>query len=333
MNNQSQLLVKGSVMILSLAFFAACNMGKKDSAPVESSARQSTDGGATLCSINGEAVISESDFLNNLNQMIQSNPYFRGATLDSLPKELLRKFLDQLTTQALIEKYSVKNNVENDAEYIKAYNETEKLLKRSLMVQIFEKKIYDNLKVSDSDIKKHYAENKDKFVKVAGGVLAMGARFESEDAANAFLATVQNNIDDFEKLATADKNAKFRNFDRVSKESKGFQYETVPAPVKETVLGMTKLPGVEKVKAGKDFWVVKAWDKQNTTLFELEEVKSHIESMLKNNLFKDALESRIKDLKKDFKISVNEDYFKEAESLPQDADDSLEHEDAVAAAA
>ena len=332
MKNQTQMLLKGSVMILSLTFMAGCDLFKKKEA--ETSAKmpsQATDSGATLGSINGEAVVSEADFLNNLQQMVQSNPYFRGATIESLPKELLRKFLDQLMTQALIEKYSVKNNIENDAEFIKAYNETEKLLKRSLMVQIFEKKIYDNLKVSDSDIKKHYAENKDRFVKVAGGVLAMGARFDSEKAADAFLAKVKTHLDDFEKLATADKSAKFRNFDRVTKESKGFQYEAVPAPVKETVLGMTKLPGVEKVKAGKDFWVVKAWDKQTTVLFELDEVKAHIESMLKNNLFKDALEARIKDLKKGFTIKVNEEYFKE--TLPQESEAEVAKEESVAAAA
>lgn len=332
MKNQSQLLLKGSVMILSLTFMAGCDIFKsKEAATPAKASSQPVDGGATLASINGEAVISEADFLNNLQQMIQSNPYFRGATVESLPKELLRKFLDQLTTQALIEKYSLKNNVENDAEYIKAYNETEKLLKRSLMVQIFEKKLYDALKVSESDIKKHYDENKDRFVKVAGGVLAMGARFETEAAADEFLTKAKANMDDFEKLATADKSAKFKNFDRVTKESKGFQYETVPAPVKEAVLAMTKVPGVEKVKAGKDFWVVKAWDKQNTTLFELEEVKSHIESMLKNNLFKDALDARVKELKKDFSITVNEEYFKETN--PQEPEADVTHAESVASAA
>lgn len=325
MKNQSQLLLKGSAMILSLTFLSGCEMFKKKEVTESSKATTEAEAvGKTLCSINGEAVISEADFINNLKQMIQSNPYFRGATLESLPKELLRKFLDQLTTQALIEKYSIKNHIEDDAEYIKAYNETEKLLKRSLMVQVFEKKLYDSLKVSDSDIKKHYAENKDRFVKVAGGVLAMGARFESEQAADAFLTKAKSNMDDFEKLATSDTSAKFRNFDRVTKESKGFQYETVPTPVKDAVLAMTKLPGLEKVKAGKEFWVVKAWDKQDTVIFELEEVKAHIESMLKNNLFKDALEARVKEIKKDFNVNVNEAYFKEDVLSPDETEEAIE---------
>lgn len=313
MKNIPQFFIKGSAMVLTLSLISGCDFFKKkssESTTVSSSETSKADG-APLYTINGEVAITEGEFLNNLQQMIQANPYFRGATIDSLPKELLRKFFDQLATQALIEKYSVKNSVQNDPEYIKAYNETEKLLKRSLMVQMFEKKIYDGINVSDSDIKKHFAENKDRFVKSAGGVLAMGARFDTEAAADAFMAKAKTNVNDFENLAKADKAGKFKDFGRVSKESKGFQYDVVPAPIKEAVLAMHKLPSVEKIKSGKEFWVVKASDKQDTVLFDIEEVRGHIEGMLKNNLFRDALEKRIKDLKNDFSVTVNEDYFKE----------------------
>ncbi len=296
-------------MVLSLMLLSGCDFLKKKETPAPKTTAQAAEAGASLCTINGETVITESEFMNNLVQMIQSNPYFKGASLDSLPKELLRKFFDQLTTQALIEKFSVKTNVEKDPEFVKAYNETEKLLKRSLMVQLFEKKIYDNIKVSDGDISKHYSENKDRFVKVAGGTLAMGARFENEEAANAFLAKAKANMDDFENMAKKD--GKFRDFGRVTKESRGMQYEVVPGPIKDTVLSANKLPMVDKVKTGKEFWVVKAWDKKDTTLFDLDEVKPHIEAMLKNNLFRDALEKRVKELNSEFTVVVNEDFFKD----------------------
>lgn len=314
MKKMSQLIVQGSVMIISLVLVSGCDLfKKKEEAPASQKpvVPASADNGIALCSIDGDVVITEGEFLSNLSQMVQSNPYFRGASVDALPKELLHKFFDQLTTQALIEKYSIKNNIEQDEEYVKAYNETEKLLKRSLMVQIFEKKIYDNIKVSDSEISKHYSENKDRFVKSAGGVLAVGARFDSEESANTFLDVIKDKLDDFEKLAKEEKAAKFKDFGRVSKDSKGFQYESVPGPIKDSVLAMRKLPGVEKVKAGKEFWVVKAWDKKDTVIFALDEVRSHIESMLKNNLFRDALEKRVKELKTGFNIVINEDYFKE----------------------
>lgn len=322
MKKMSPFIAKGSAAALSLMLLSGCEYFKKKSEPEQTKASEEAKAGAVLCTIGGEPAITESEFRSNLNQMLQANPYFRGASAESLPKELLRRFFDQLSTQVVIEKYALKNDIEKDPEFIKAYNETEKLLKRTLMVQVFEKKLYDGIKVDDADITKHYSENKDRFVKVAGGVLLIGARFERDDLANAFLVKVKAAPDNFEKLAKADKDAKFKNFDRVNKDTRGFQQETIPAPVRETALAMNKLPGIEKVKAGKEIWVIKVWDKKDTTLFAIEEVKSHIESMLKNNKFKDELDKRVKTIKDELKVVVNEKFFEgdKKEGEKKDAD-------------
>jgi nicotinamide riboside kinase len=322
--------LKGTAFILSLTLVTGCDLLKKKA---DTKSTESATSGMTLCTIDGEAVITEQEYKNSLAQMIQSNPYFKGASAESLPKELQRKFFEQLSMQALIEKHAIKHDIEKDPEYIKAYNETEKLLKRSLMVQIFEKKIYDGLKVTDEDINKYYNENKERFVKVAGGVLAQGIRFDSDAAATAFLARVKANAESFEKLAKADKNGKFKDFGRLGQEARGFQYEVVPGPVKETALSMTKLPGVEKVKSGKEFWVIKAWDKKETELFGLDEVKSHVEAMLKNNQFRDALDKRLKDLKAEFKVVTNESYFAEPKQEEPKADEPANTDEKPAAEA
>ncbi len=312
MKQQSTMVAKGSLMALTLVFASGCSWFKKQGTSDETKAAAS-ENDVVLCSIDGQPVIKESDFLNNLNQMIQANPYFKGATIDTLPKELLRKFMDQLSTQALIEKYSIQHNIEKDPEFIKAYNETEKLIKRSLMVQIFEKHIYDDIKISDADVQKHYDENKERFVKVAGGVLAMGVKFDKEEEADAFYNKVRGHADHFEDIAKEFKHAKVKDFGRISKEAKGMQFEMVPAPIKDAALGMTKA-GVEKVKVGKEYWVVRAWDKKGTEIFDLAEVKPHIEAMLKNNLFREALDKSVQGIKNEHTLVVNEDYklFKEA---------------------
>jgi hypothetical protein len=313
-------ILKNSALLVSVMFFTSCDWMKKKDVVEPKTAANEVKSGATLCSINGEATITEGEFKKDLNQMIQANPYFKGASAETLPNELKRRFLDQLAMQAAIEKYANQNGIEQDPEFIKIYSELQEQVKRSIKVQLFEKKIYDAIKVSEGDISKYYTENKDRFVKVAGGVLAMGERFEDEAQANAFLMKAKGNIEEFEKLAKADKAGKFRDFGRVSKEARnnnnGYQFDVVPAPIKETVCALTKLPGVEKIKVGKEFWVVKAWDKQATTLFGLDEVKTHIEAMLKNNQFKDAIEKRMEELKKEMKVVVNEDYFKEKKVEP-----------------
>ncbi len=321
MKQLSSLLIKGSLLSLSLMVFTGCDWNPfKKKASAETTASGSGDG-AVLCSINGKPVINESDFLNNLNQMIQANQYFRGATAESLPKELQRKFFEQLVTQALIEAHANENNIEKHPAFIKAYQEADKQLKSALKVQVVEKEIYDGISVSDEEMSKHYNENKEKFVKVAGGVLAAGVRFDTDAAADAFLVKARQNIEAFETLAKAEKDGKFRDFGRVSKDSRGMQFEIVPAPIKEAVLAVPKAPYLEKVKAGKDFWIVKAWDKKNTELFELAEVKPHIEGMLKSNKFKDVLDARLKDIRSKMNVSVNESFFNSKEPVAEKGED------------
>ncbi|MFA5306590.1 MAG: peptidyl-prolyl cis-trans isomerase [Candidatus Babeliales bacterium] len=316
MDTMAKNLVKGSALLASLMLATGCDILKKKES-LEPRAETASKSGITLCSINGESAVTEGEYKNNLHQMLQSNPYFKGASAESLPNELKRRFLEQLAMQSVIEKFSDKNGIENDPEFIKIFNELKDQVKRSIKVQLFEKRIYDGIKVADADITKYYNDNKERFVKVAGGVLAMGSRFDSEAQANAFLAQAKHNIEGFEKLAKADKAGKFRDFGRVSKEARGgFQMEVVPAPVKETVLGLTKLPSVEKIKVGKEFWVVKAWDKKDTVIFGVDEVKTHIEAMLKNNQFKDVIEKRMEELKKEMKVVINEDYFKDTKAAP-----------------
>jgi hypothetical protein len=312
MNKTSSFLVKGSLVALSFVVFSGCDFFKKKEATTAGDVAGKA-GDTVLLTIDGEAVLKESDFMANVKQMMEANPYFRDATIETLPKELLRKVFDQLYMQHLIEKEADQNNIEKNAEYIKAYNSTEPLLKRSLKVQIYQKQIFDNIKVNDADIEKYFNENKDRFVKEKGGVLTQGVRFESEAQANAFLLKAKGDVEAFEKLGKAEKAGSFKDFGRVNREAaRGMQFDATPAPIKEAALAMVKLPGIEKVKAGKEFWVIKAWDKKEKTLFAVDEIKPQIESMLKQNTYKDEFEKTVKELKdKKHKVIINEEFFKE----------------------
>jgi hypothetical protein len=325
MKQFSSNLAKCSLLSLSLVLLSGC-FNKSDVETTKAST-DDADGGTVLCSINGKAVINEADFLNNLNQMIQSNPYFKGATADSLPKELQRKFFEQLVMQALIEEHANSNAIEKNPNFIKAYHEAEKQLKSALKVQVVEKEIYDSISVTDAEVTKHFDENKERFIKVAGGALAIGVRFDTDQAADAFLAKARGAGADFEKLGKEDKAGKFRDFGRVSKDARGgMQFEIVPAPIKEAVLAMPKYPHIEKVKSGKDIWVIKASDKKNTEFFELSEVRPHIENMLKSNKFKDVLDARLKDIRSKLTVVTNEQYFagKDGAADATDKDDAAE---------
>ena len=300
--------LKGSVLTLALLTLSGCDMFKKKG-DTDAATKTAQADDAALCSINGKTAVTQHDFDDYMKQMVAQNPYFRGADPASLPQELKQKVFEQLVTTRLIEAHADTVNVEKDPEYIKAFQEAEKQLKSALKVQILEKQMYDGIKVEDTELQKYYDENKARFVKTPGGVQASGVRFETDQAADAFLAKAKT-ASNFETLAKAEKTGKFRDFGRVTKEvARGMQFEVVPAPVKDTVLAAHDFPSVHKVKAGKDIWVVAATDKQDVELFPLDEVKQHVEAMLKQNKFRDVLEAKIKDIRGKMEVVTNDAFF------------------------
>jgi len=319
----STIVLSGSAIIVALLVLPGCKIfdffkPKTDVAPQKENTKKvahlpskSASTGAVLCKINGESVIQESDFIKSITQMLQANPYFRGAGVDSLPGSIKRKFFDELVKQKVIVKNAQQSNLFEKDEFKKAYNEMMQLVKDSLTVQFFEKEVFDNISINENEVKDHYKNNKKQFIKSAGGILISGAKFDSEDLATAFLSKAQDKPTNFENLAKDDKKATFKSFGRISKDAKDFAASLVPTPIKKQAFGIKKLPAVSKVKVGKEYWVIVASDKKETVYFELDEINSQIKSMLKNNKFKDQLDKRLTKIKTQMSITINEDYFKE----------------------
>ncbi len=338
MKTTNMLLTHGSVMIIALSLFAGCGSLSKSSkdekiAPVAQVPNADSDGGTTLCSINGKPVINESDFMKSITQVLQANPFWRGAGgADALPLAIKRKFLDEMVKQELIIADAQKNNVEKDPAFTKELEEMLKLVKRSLLVQFFEKRIFDSIEVTNSDIEKHYKENKDRYVKVAGGVLVCSVAFDSESAADEFKAKAPSDMQAFEKLAKQETAGSFNDYGRVSKDARGEAgVEIAPKALKNAALGLKDFPGVGKVKVGKQFHIFCAADPKETEFFDLDEIRTQVEGILKNNQFRDKLDERLKSLSGSYEVSINEDYFntKEQETPQGDADqmDNMSLED------
>lgn len=320
MKNQLS-VIKTSVLLLSVALLPGCNnplskgsKAKKKSSvtpsPATRTAQNST--GKVLCSINGDAVIRESDLQSSVNQMLQSNPYFKGAGAQSIPLAIKRKLFDELVKQELIVADASSKKVYDNPEFIKDYEKMIGLVKRTLAIQFFQKRIFNKIEVSDSDVVKHYDDNKSRFVKVAGGALVMGVKFASEDDAFDFLDKVKVAPKAFESLAKKADKGTLKNFGRVNNQQAGFGVALVPAPIKQATLNAKKYPFVDKMKIGKDHWVVVAQDKKDTTYFSLDEIKPQIKEMIKNNRFKKELDSEISQLRSTMTVNINEGYFQAA---------------------
>lgn len=323
MKKYTSIITRSSLMLASLWLMPGCDLFKKSeqpsptpTAPVASTPAEEEKSGISLCSINGKPVINEDDFNKSIAQVLQANPFWRGAGgADALPLAIKRKFLDEMIKQELIVAYQKEQNLENDAAFQNELKDMLNLVKRSLLVQFFEKKIFDDLQVTDKDIQKHYNENKDRYVKVAGGVLVATVAFDTEAAADEFKAKSPTNLQDFEKAAKEAVGGKFNDYGRVSKESRNeMGIDIAPKALKAAVLDLKSYPVVDKVKVGKQFHIFCATDPKETEFFALEEIRPQIEGILKNNLFRDSLDEKLKSLSKSFKVDINEDFFKEKES-------------------
>ncbi|MFC1894558.1 peptidyl-prolyl cis-trans isomerase [Candidatus Dependentiae bacterium] len=279
-----------------------------------------TGQGTVLLTIDSKDVLYESDFNKHLEQMLKMNPYFRGSKPDALPAALKRKFFDELIKQEIILSWANKNNFEDDAEFQKSFEEMKKLVKRSLLIQRFEAKIFEDIKVSDSEIKDYFEKNKSKFVKSPGGVKVAGIKFTSTEKANAFYDKVKEKVSDFVKLAKKENEDDFQDFGLITKEQKGFVPSDIPEKLKEKALSTTKTPVVEKVKVGKKTWIILVSDKQDAKYLTIAEIKSQLESMLKENKFRSILDEQVKKLEKEFTIDRNYDFFKEKEVTTISAD-------------
>lgn len=315
MNSSKRIITKMTIAVMMVAFLGGCKpvldfFNKKTASKKKTStaAVQTVGKGTILLNIDGKPAITEVDFNKHLAQMLQVNPYFRGASIDSLPAPLKRKFFDELIKQELIIAWAEKNNIDQDPEFIKSFEEMKKLVKRSLLVQRFETKLFDDISVSEKEIKDHFNKNKDKFIKEPGGTLVEGISFDDNTSATAFYDKVKGKESEFKSIAKATDKDSFKDFGRVEEKQSG-PGVTIPAKIKEKALSLKNLPAIARVQADGKIWVICASDKKAPQYFDFAEIREQLEGMLKNNKFREILNKKVDGLKGDFTIDVNEDYF------------------------
>ena len=329
-------ILSGSTLALSLVLTGCIGSSNKKDATTGKTEGKSTDAlaesakksGPILCSIDGKPAIYESDFIKSINQMMQQNPYFRGAYIDALPGKLKRQLLDKLTDQELILAKAYANKINETDEFKTACKDMMQLIERSFAIQFFEKSIYDKIEISNEKVEKYFNENKDRYVKVAGGTLASGAKFANDADATKFMESIKANPSEFDKHAKENKQAKFKHFERVTQTAQGLEPESIPEQVKTAILAAKSFPRVEKVTISKDnVWVVAEFNKQEPIYFALDEIKKQVEDLIKNNEFGKAIEDQLKELRKNMTVDINEDYFKDAQPEPQAHDNSTDAHD------
>lgn len=287
-------------VLVSALFLSSCLPGFSKEAPAPDD--------VVLLKVDGKPVITKSEFYKELGGMVgQMDPML-------LPKETQRKVLDDLSRFKLVVAAATKEGIENDAEYKKAYKEQTDRLKELLLSRIYEKKMFDNIVVPETELKADFDANKSKYVKEQGGVLVTAVSFEQRDKALAFYDKVKSKVSEFESLGKKEKAGKFKEFGRVGEQpagATGYEAAAVPQAVRDAATKLTKLPAVDVVKEGKQTFVILASDKKEPVAYDYQEVRKSISDKLKVNKFMELRNKSYEDLKKKFTLEVNEEFFKE----------------------
>jgi len=84
-----------------------------------------------------------------------------GVKFETLQPQQRTKVIDQAIERKLLAKEALKSGIEKDTEYKK----TLESIKSDLALEVWMKRVYEKIKVSEADAKAYFEKNSDKFVK------------------------------------------------------------------------------------------------------------------------------------------------------------------------
>jgi parvulin-like peptidyl-prolyl isomerase len=223
-----------------------------------------------------------------------------GAKYETLQPAQQKRVIDQAIERKLLAKEAFKSGIEKDAEYKK----TLESIKGDLALEIWMKRVFEKVKVSEADAKAYFDKNKDKFVKPATAK-ARHIVIADEAAAKAII----------KELSGLKGEALTTKFIELAKtKSTGpsganggdlgwFNKKQMVGAFSEAAFGqgkgeVTKTP----VKTQFGYHVILTEDKKGGEKVEFADAKVQIENGLKMEKFRDDVAKRAKDLRKKAKI-------------------------------
>lgn len=136
----------------------------------------------TIVTVNGKAITVE-EIKEKLMMATQGRP---GQISPQKQNQLFNQFIQKAVEDELVYDAANKSKIQNTAEYKKQYKALLERMQKQLAIQVWKQKLFENIKVSDKDLKKYYNSNKAEF-EVKGGVHTRHILVDSEDKAKAMI--------------------------------------------------------------------------------------------------------------------------------------------------
>lgn len=324
MNNKisNKILVGGVVATLSFLpgctdMFKGSNNQATVSTATENRSSQATAlTGDVLVTMKGVPVITTDSLEKEKEKLLKANPNLKQAIAFMDAREIDRQILEGLVHQKAIDEYVIANKIDQTAAYQAELRDLYESMERLLNSKYFTER--NPVTVSEGDIKNFYETNKDKSLKLSqGGVVATGIEFADGASARAFAARAKTSPGGFKKVAQEDGlNAKIKDFKQVNNQSIGIDEQ-----LRDKIAAMKTVPSVEVLESNGIFWVINATAKEESKYVPYDQIKDRIKEQLEQQKRGEAFTKDVENLKKEYGVEINEDYFK-AETPATAADNS-----------
>jgi len=226
----------------------------------------------------------------------------RGAVYEQLPPATQKKVVEQAIERKLLAANAIKSGIENDASFKKAL----KKIKSNLALEMWMKKVFSKVNVTEDDIKAFYKKNTAKFIKPSRAK-ARHILVKTQKEAQAI-------IDELKNLKG---NALSKKFIELAKaKSTGpsgknggelgwFNKRQMVKPFSDAAFGLKKGNiTLKPVKTQFGYHIIYLQDKEIGKKATFAEVKSRIENALKMDKFRKKVAAQAKELRKGAKVTI-----------------------------
>ena len=247
-----------------------------------------------LATVNGHKVTTD-----DVNVILKA----AGITYDQLKPSLRQRVLDQAIERELLKEHAVKSGIQKTKEYKEALEK----IKKDLALEIWMKKKFNSIKISDKEAKDYYQKNIDKF-KMPERVHARHILVKDEKEAKEIIRELNKTPKDKIKEKFIEL-AKTKSVGPSGRNGGDLGYFGPKQMVKPFSDAAFKLKvgeySKEPVKTQFGYHIIYVEDKKPAKTISFEKIKDRIKQELKMQKFQKIISKEAQKLKKSAKIKKN----------------------------
>lgn len=333
-------------LLLSLAFLPGCKITDwikekfgctncVETTGMRSEAGSSFGGGSdknasqeVVVTIGGTPAVTPDDLNKSLQLLMQTQPALQQVLpymAEDQQLQLFQQIVENLANERVAAEWVKRQGLDKTAEYQETARMVHEAVDRDLAARTYQAELIKKIEINDAQAKKYYEENKDKnpyfkrapFVTGMASAQAQSVLFESEKDAQDFLAKAKKDFD----AAAKEAKKSVKNLGQITAQS------DIDNALKAKILN-AKANSVEIIKGldGK-FYVVKIAQRQEPQAVPFAEVADKVKELMLSERFQDLFMKEIDKLKKEYGVTINQDYVKKyvADIRAQTAAQPAEH--------